>query len=464
MNDISNEKLILSSLISNQDYVGKVLPFIKDEYFGEVNEKKLLSTIKFLIDKFGRPPNKTEVLVTVKNDETLSENQTDEIVDLVNDISRMKGTSNTDWLIEVTEAFCKDKAIFNAIQTSISVYQGEESTLTTNSIPDILQKAISVNFDSKIGSDYYDDAESRFLNYLNPKTKIPFEHPTLNHITNGGVTTKTLNLILAPTGAGKSLGLVDLASGYMRQGYDVLYITLEMAEDEILRRVDGNMFDVDINSIQEIGKKQFLNNISQFKKRFKSFNEVQGRTYGTIKVKEYAPGAASTHNITHILNELKIKQGFVPKIIMVDYVQIMASSIMKAGSVGSYYYYKSISEELRGLAVREDVSVWTAGQFNRSGMGNTDVDMENIAESVAIAHTADFVLAFIRTDELDADNQLMVKQLKSRYSNKSNLTKFLMNVSLEKQKLTDTFEQGVSNTTMETLKSSSPADRFNNFT
>jgi len=431
MSELTNELLVLSSLVQNENYARKVLPFLKEEYFHDPIEKRLVQLVTEYYAKYQQPPRRTDLSVSVQNDPKLDEQQTDEARAVVGQMYAAEPAGNEEWLMETTEAFCKDKAIRNAIFKSIEVYQGDDKSITTNAIPDMLQRAIAVTFDNRIGMDFYDDAEQRFDFYTQPENKIPFHIQILNDVTNGGILRKTLNIITAGTNVGKSLCLIDLAAGYVRQGYNVLYISMEMREEMILQRFDANMLRVAVNDVASLGKERYLSRIETLRQK----------QYGKFKVKEFPPGSASDLNIKNTMDELKLKQGFIPDVVIVDYIQIVASSRTKSGAVNSYTYFKSVAEELRALAVVTDTAVWTASQFNRSGMDASDANMSDISESAAIAFTADGMWGVFRTEELDAVGQLLWKQLKSRYANKAQRTKFVTGVDVEKQTLFDVDQQ-----------------------
>jgi len=421
--DITNERLILSSLVQNESYARKVIPFLKEEYFEDLIERRVFELITQYIGKYSTVPSKTDLAVNIRNDEKLNEGQTADALVISNELFQIEPSSNQDWLVSTTESFCQDKAVYNAIHQAIAIYQGEDKQLTPHAIPDLLKNAIAVCFDSKVGIDFFDDAETRFDFYATPENKIPFHLNILNEVTCGGITPKTLNLLVAGVNVGKTLGLIDLAAGYMRDGKNVLYISMEMREEMIMQRVDANMLKVPVNDVASLGKERFMNRIEILKQK----------SYGKLKVKEFPPGMASSVHIRHVVDELKLKQKFSPDVIMVDYLQIAASSRMKYGQVGSYYYYKSVAEELRALAVELDVVIWSAAQFNRGGMNASEVGMEDIAESTGIAMTADGMWGLIRTEELDEVGQIMWKQLKSRYANKAVKTRFVTGVDVEKQ-------------------------------
>lgn len=427
MSEMTNELLVLSSLVQNESYARKVIPFLKDEYFHDPIEKRLIQLIAEYYNKYHQAPKRTDLSVSVQNDDKLNEQQTNDARSLVGTLFTAEQAGNEEWLLSTTEEFCKSKAVYNAIHRSIAVYQGEDKHLSTNAIPDLLKEAIAVTFDNRIGMDFYDDAEVRFDFYSLPENKIPFHLTILNDVTNGGVTRKTLNIISAGTNVGKSLTMIDMAAGYVRNGYNVLYVSMEMREEAILQRFDANMLRVAVNDVASLGKERFLNRIEILRQK----------SYGKFKVKEFPPGAASSTHIRHVMDELVLKQGFVPDIVIVDYIQITASSRMKPGSVNSYFYYKSVAEELRAQAVETDTVFWTATQFNRGGMDASDANMSDISESAAIAFTCDGMWGVFRTEELDAVGQLLWKQLKSRYANKSTRTKFVTGVDIDKQTLFD---------------------------
>jgi len=430
MENISNEIVILSSLVHDETYARKVLVHLKEEYFQDPTQKILFNTIKDYVQKYQAPPSKMEVGVTIQNNRDLNEGETEAAVAAVHEIYEAFPSRSQEWLYETTEAFCKNQAVYNAIHKSISIYQGEDPSLTTNAIPNLLKDAIAVCFDNRVGMDFYDDAEKRFDFYTDPENKLPFHLKILNDVTCGGVTKKTLNLLVAGTNVGKTLGLIDLAAGYVRNGMNVLYITAEMREELIMKRFDANMLKVDVNDVVSIGKDRFLNRIEVLKQK----------TYGKFKVKEFPPGAVTDQHIRNVVDELKMKTGFMPDVIVVDYLQITGSSRVKYGSVGSYYYYKAVAEELRALAVELDIAMWSAAQFNRSGMDNSEVSMGDVAESVAIMFTVDGAWGLVRTDELDQVNQIQWKQLKSRYADKAVRTRFVTGVDVGKQTFYDVDE------------------------
>lgn len=424
MSDVTNEKLVLSALVKNEEYLRKFLPFIKDEYFEDPAEKRLFQLIHEYAGKYNESPDKSTLLVSAKNDQSLSEGQAENLLETIKDVISIVPTTNMDWLKKTTHEWVQKQAVYNALNQSIAIYKGEESKLTIAAVPDILAKAISISFETQIGLDYFDDAQLRYDYYTNPESRIAFRIDTFNEVTCGGPTRKTLNLLVAGTNVGKSLGLVSLSADYIRNGLNVLYVSCEMREEEVLRRVDANILNVPVNQLTTIPKEKFVDRVEALRQK----------SYGTLKVIEFPPTSASTLNIRQKLDELKMKKGFVPDIIVVDYLQILASYRLPY-SVGSYYFFKSVAEELRALAVETNTVVWSAAQFNRGQMNSTEVGMDGIAESAGIAHTADGMWALVRTEELDAAQQIMVVQLKSRYANKAVKTKFTIGVDIEHQLL-----------------------------
>lgn len=424
MSDVTNERLILAALIKNEEYLRKFLPFIKGEYFEDLSERRLFKIIHEYAGKYNETPDSSTLMVQAKNDLSLSEGQADSLNETIKDVIGIVPTTNLDWLKTTTEDWVQQRAVYNALQKSIAIYQGEEEKLTIAAVPDILAEAISVSFESKIGLDYFDDVALRYEYYTNPESRVPFRIETLNEVTCGGPTRKTLNLLVAGTNVGKSLGLVSLSADYIRDGLNVLYVSCEMREEEVFRRVDANVLGVPVNQLVNIPKEKFIDRVESLRQK----------SYGTLKVIEFPPTSASTLNIRQKLDELKMKKEFIPDIIVVDYLQILASYRLPY-SVGSYYFFKSVAEELRALAVETNTILWSAAQFNRSQMSSTEVGMDGIAESAGIAHTADGMWAMVRTEELDAVGQLMVVQLKSRYANKAVKTKFTIGVDIERQML-----------------------------
>ena len=424
---LTTETMILSSVIRDETFARKCLPYIKDEYFDDMIDRRIFRAASAFIMEYGSQPNQTGIAVALRNDQSLNETHTEIALLRLDEIFRSECDHNSDWVLNTTEKFCQQKSLYLAIHRSIAIYQGDEKDLTVMAIPDILKDALAVSFDTKIGLDFFIDAELRYEYYITPENKIPFQLSILNEVTCGGIPRKTFNVIVAGINVGKSMALVSMACDYMRSGLNVLYVSMEMREELIMQRVDANLMRVNVNDVAAVGKERFLNRVEVLRQK----------SYGSIRVKEFAPGMASAAHIRHSMEEMKLKQNFIPDVVIVDYVQITASSRMKYGQVGSYYYYKAVAEELRGLAVEKDIIVWSAAQFNRGGMNVTEPGMDDVGESTGIPATADGAWALIRTDELDQLGQIMWKQLKSRYANKAVKTRFVSGVNVEQQTLFD---------------------------
>lgn len=424
MTDITNERLILSALIKNEAFSRKTQAFIKDDYFHNPGEKIVLGHIQNFIEKYSAMPNLADLLVKVKNDDAITETQTGEALQVVEDIFDIEPSNNSEYLVEVAEKFCADKAMFNAIQQAIEIYKGE-SKLTVHSIQDLMRDAMAVSFDVNVGQEYLDDAEKRWDYYSNPANKIPFDIESFNENTNGGVTRKTLNLLIAGINVGKTMSLISLACMYMRMGLNVLYCSGEMAEEQILNRADANMLGVPINDVMSLGKDVFLGRIQK----------MRSKSYGKLFVKEFPTGTGTAARFRHAVHEIRIKKRVQIDVIIVDYLQITTSSNVK-GDVNSYTKYKAVAEEIRALCVEENAIGWTAAQFNRGGLDNSDPGMGDVGESTGIPATVDGMWAVVRSDELDEVGQLLVSTLKSRYGNKSK-PKFTIGVNIDTQTLYD---------------------------
>lgn len=422
MEQIDTEHLILSSLCLNEEFSRKCLTHLKEEYFSGIDLEVFNMIIKHT-KRFNTLPNKTILLHDVNSID--NEQKKHDVTTLINALFRIERPTNQEWLVEQTEEYCRNKAVYNAIITSLSIYDGTEKKLKPHAIPDLLSDAIAISFDNSIGMDLYDDVEKRYEAYTLVEHKLPFTIPMLNSITNGGIARKTLNIVGAMINGGKSLFLVDLAVNYIKQGFNVLYISLEMSEEEIFKRIDGNLLDVSVNELNKLSLEKFKNKLEVIKRK----------NYGKLKVKEYPSGIGSPAHIRSTLNELKIKQKFIPDVVIVDYLGICASAIIKAGSTNSYHYLKSVAEELRAIGQVYECAIWSAAQFQRSAQQASDVSMDDIAESLAIAATADFMLGIIRTEELDNMGQVLIKQMKNRYGDRTKQPRFVLGVDLEKQQV-----------------------------
>ena len=420
------ETTILKNLIFNDDYSRKVLPFIEKEYFESYHEKVIFDEIaKFIIEYNNLPTKETLIIESEKRTDIAEDTfkQICEYVSLLDDVP-----SDQQWLLDTTEKWCKDRAIYLALVESISIADGNDDKKTQDAIPSILSDALAVSFDNQVGHDYLNDYEERYEFYHQKEEKIPFDLEFFNKITKGGLPNKTLNIALAGTGVGKSLFMCHVASSSLLQGKNVLYITLEMAEEKIAERIDANLLNVNIQEITNLPQVMFENKVTNLAKK----------TQGTLIIKEYPTASAHAGHFRSLLNELALKKSFRPDIIFVDYLNICASSRYKAnGNVNSYSYIKAIAEELRGLAVEANLPIVSATQTTRSGFGNSDVELTDTSESFGLPATADLMFALISTEELEGLNQIMVKQLKNRYNDPTMNKRFVVGIDRAKMKLYD---------------------------
>ena len=422
------EELILNQLMENESYTRRVLPFLKDEYFQDRTDRAIFSHIRDFLTKYNNPPTKEAVIISLDNDNSLVQDEYDTCVEKLNSFGGTDVEQDQDWLIDQTETFCKDKAVYNAIMESIHIIDGKSSTKTENAIPNILSEALSVCFDDHIGHDYIEDADERYDFYHKVESRTAFDLDFFNTITNGGTPNKTLNICLAGTGVGKSLFMCHHAANCLQQNKNVLYITCEMAEERIAERIDANIMDITLDNLKELPKNVYD----------KKMNRIRETYSGKLIVKEYPTATANSQHFRHLLDELWLKKRFKPDIIFIDYLNICASSRLKAGAnVNSYTLIKSIAEELRGLAVERDVPIFSATQTNRTGFTSTDIGLEDTSESFGLPATADFMFALISTEELDENNQIMVKQLKNRYNDLVTNRKFIVGINRAKMKLFD---------------------------
>ena len=421
------DQVILRNILVDENYMRKVLPFIKPEYFGNVYSKLFLEVGKF-VGKYNRLPTLESFKIELDEASGLSDAVYNEAVQLLPEIFKIEEI-DMEWLVDKTEKWCQDRAVHNAIMEGISIIDGKHQSLTKNALPDLLSDALSVSFDANIGHDYIEDFDKRFDFYHADEEKMPFDIEMLNTITKGGIPNKSLNVILAGTGVGKSLAMCHFAGAAMEQGKNVLYITMEMSEERIAERVDANILNVPINELDTLSRDAYSEKIARLRKG----------NCGKLIVKEYPTGSAHSGHFRALLNELKLKKKFKPDIIFIDYLNICSSSRMKAmgGSINSYTYIKAIAEELRGLAVEFDLPLFTATQTTRSGFGNSDVGLEDTSESFGLPATADLMFALIATEELDAVGQVMVKQLKNRYNDVSTNKRFVVGIDRSRMRLMD---------------------------
>ena len=420
------ERTTLTNLICNEDYARKVLPFIKSNYFDEREEQIIFEEISNFVDKYQKIPTQTSLEIEVGERKDLNETEHKKIVDIIKTLNPME--VDFDWLVDHTEKFCKDKAIYNAIVDGIKIIDGKDKKRTPDAIPEILTDALSVSFDNSVGHDYIEDAESRYEFYHRVEERIPFDLDFFNRITKGGLPPKTLNIALAGTGVGKSLFMCHMAANCLSQGKNVLYVTLEMAEERIAERIDANLMNVSMEDLQDLPKKMFTDKMTKITKK----------TTGKLIVKEYPTATAHSAHFRGLIKELAIKKSFRPDIIFIDYLNICASSRFKgAQNVNSYMYVKAIAEELRGLAVETNVPIMSATQTTRSGFVSTDVGLEDTSESFGLPATADLMFALISTEELEELNQICVKQLKNRYNDPTMNKRFVIGIDRAKMRLYD---------------------------
>ena len=419
------QQTIIRNLLSNEEYLRKVIPFLKKEYF-EAEYKTVFNEIVSFVSKYNKLPTKETLTLDMTNNGSFD--PAAELVDLVFTPEKV----NDDWLIDNTEKWCQDRAIYLAIMESINIIDGKHQSLTKQALPEILSDALGVCFDTNVGHDYIDNSDERFEFYHTVEDRLPFDLENFNAITKGGLPNKTLNVALAGTGVGKSLFMCHVGAGALMQGNNVLYITMEMSEERIAERIDANLFNLPIDQLEKLNKQMFDNKIAK----------IAQKNIGKLIVKEYPTGAAHTGHFRALLNELKLKKDFIPDIIFIDYLNICSSSRMKGlgGSINTYSYIKSIAEEMRGLAVEFNVPIMTATQTTRSGFSNTDVGLEDTSESFGLPATADLMFALVSTEELDKLGQIMVKQLKNRYNDPTYKKRFVVGVDRAKMRLYDVEE------------------------
>ena len=420
------ERTTLSNLVWNEPYARKVLPFIKPEYFSDPSERVVFEEISKFIEKYGNQPTKESLSIELDNRKDLSSEQFKKVVEIVETLSDAQ--VDMQWLVETTEKFCKDKAVYNAILSGIQIIEGKDKQHTAEAIPSILSEALSVAFDQNVGHDYVENGEERFEFYHKKEEKIEFDLDYFNKITKGGLPQKTLNIALAGTGVGKSLFMCHMAASTLMQGKNVLYITLEMAEERIAERIDANLMNITMDDLHELPKKMFTDRLSK----------IQTKTNGKLIIKEYPTASAHTGHFRSLIKELALKKSFRPDIIFIDYLNICASSRFKGNAnVGSYFYIKAIAEELRGLAVEHNVPIMSATQTTRGGYANSDIGLEDTSESFGLPATADLMFALISTEDLESLNQLMVKQLKNRYNDPGLNKRFVVGIDRARMKLYD---------------------------
>ena len=420
------ERTTLTQLVTNEQYARKVLPFMKKDYFADRTERTIFEEITKFVDKYNKIPTQTSLEIEVQGRKDLNEDEYKKVVAVIQTLSSTD--VDFDWLVDTTEKFCKDKAVYNAIVEGISIIDGKDKDRGPDAIPSILTDALAVGFDNAVGHDYLLDSESRYDYYHEIEEKIPFDLEFFNRITKGGLSPKTLNIVLAGTGVGKSLFMCHVAANCLSQGKNVLYITLEMADERIAERIDANLMNITTEDLHDLPKQMFVNKIAKIIKS----------TSGKLIVKEYPTASAHTGHFRGLIKELAIKKSFKPDIIFIDYLNICASSRFKgAASVNSYLYIKAIAEEIRGLAVESNIPILSGTQTNRSGFVSTDIGLEDTSESFGLPATADLMFALISNEELDKLNQIAVKQLKNRYNDLTVNKRFVIGINRAKMRLFD---------------------------
>jgi len=448
------EQVILRNVLTNEPYMRKVLPFIKPEYFEGVYNQLFKEAGKF-VAKYNKLPTLDTFKIEVDQSTKFNDEQYAHAMEILPNIFTGE-RSDEKWLEDTTEKWCQDRAIHNAIMESISIIDGKHKTLTKNALPELLQKALAVTFDPSVGHDYIEDVEQRYEFYHEDEDRISFDLEYFNTITKGGLPNKTLNICLAGTGVGKSLFMCHVAGNVLVQGRNVLYITMEMAEERIAERIDANLLNVPLDQIQHVSKPMLTSKVE----------EISSKTNGKLIIKEYPTGAAHAGHFRALLNELKLKKNFVPEMIFIDYLNICASSRMKGmgGAINSYTYIKAIAEELRGLAVEFDVPIVSATQTTRSGYTSSDPGLEDTSESFGLPATADLMFALVSSEELEQLGQVMVKQLKNRYNDPNYKKRFVLGIDRSRMRLfdVDNPEEGVVDDTPAFDKSETN-ERFKDF-
>lgn len=423
--NINLEQTILKNILTDEKFMRKVLPFVKPDYFEGVYRQLFKEAGKF-VAKYNKLPNLEAFKIEIDESTSFSDEQYKHAIEILPIIFKSEKTDQA-WLVDQTEKWCQDRAIHNAIMESITIIDGKHQKLTKNALPELLTKALAVSFDTNVGHDYLENVDERYEFYHEQEDRIPFDLEYFNSITKGGLPNKTLNIVLAGTGVGKSLFMCHCAANVLTQGRNVLYITMEMAEERIAERIDANLLNVPISQIENLSKEDYTTRV----------HNIGQRTNGKLIIKEYPTGQANTSHFRALLNELKLKKNFVPEIIFIDYLNICASSRMKSigGSINTYSYIKAIAEEIRGLAVEFNVPIMSATQTTRSGYSNSDPGLEDTSESFGLPATADLMFALISNEELDRSNQILVKQLKNRYNDPTIYKRFVIGVDRSKMKL-----------------------------
>lgn len=427
------EKTILENLLLSDNYMRKVIPHLQKDYFSD-NDAIIFNMIKKYVEKYSKAPTPSALKIDLESKKLRLETIND--CKALIDSFAEKQTAQDEWLVDKTEEFCKDKAIYNAIMRSINIIDGNEKTLEKGVIPELLSDALSVSFDSSVGHDFKDDAEKRYEFYHTETERIQCDLSMLNKITGGGLKRKTLNVILAGTGVGKTFFMCHLASAYMSLGKNVLYITLEISEEGIAERVDANCLNISLEELRKLDKEEYMRRIERMKKKYP----------GVLKIKEYPSASASSGHFRNLIRELKVKKNFTPDIIIVDYINLCNSArVKKSAQVNSYSYIQSVAQELRGLAQETNVPMITATQTTRAANTADDINIDDVSESFALAHTVDLMVALMSSEDLEAQGQMVVKQLKNRYYDVNKDKRFAIGIDRNKMRCFDV-EASVQNT------------------
>lgn len=445
---------ILRNLIFNDDYTRKVLPFLKDFYFSKRDERILFTEIEVFVNKYKNLPTKETILIELGYRKDLNDEEVKSVKDLISILN--KDDVDQQWLLDTTEKFCKDRAVHNAVLEGIKILDKKDDKRTPEAIPGILADALAVSFDNHIGHDYIQDADDRFKFYHTKEQKYQFDLSYFNKITKGGVPSKTLNIALAGTGVGKSLFMCHVASSFLTQGLNVLYITLEMAEERIAERIDANLLDITLDDLHSMPKQLYDDKIKK----------IESKTAGRLIIKEYPTASAHSGHFRSLFNELALKKSFRPNVVFIDYLNICASARFKGGNISSYFYIKAIAEELRGLAVEFNVPIFSATQTTRTGFVSTDIGLEDTSESFGLPATADFMFALMSNEELESLGQMKVKQLKNRYNDPGINRAFIIGVDKAKMRLYDVQNSAqniVDKGTAPEIKTINPYDKFSDF-
>jgi replicative DNA helicase len=419
------EETILSNLILNDDYFRRVSPYIKDEYFGDPTHQKIVQCIQEYVEKYSKPPSKEALIVAISDRKDLNEEGFRQAKEQVDNLQTDSKTDQ-DWLIDATESFCQQQDLFNSIRRSILIIDGKDKELDKGGIPKLITDSLGISFNTHVGHDYMEDVESRYEFYHRKQERMELDIELLNTVTKGGLPRKSLTVLLGTTGSGKSLAKCHMAAQQLLYGRNVLYITMELAEEVVAQRIDANILDLTVDEVTTIP-------LGTFERRMA---RVKEKTPGKLIIKEYPNGSAHAGHFRHLLNELRLKKQFVPDIIFLDYLNICASSRIKgAAAANSYTLIKAIAEEIRGLAMEFNVAIVSSSQYNRAGYDNTDVDLTNVSDSIGLAYTADAIFALISSEELEQMGQLLIKQLKNRWGSLSDHTRFVVGIDRSKMKL-----------------------------